>query len=444
MKTTRIIKIGNLVIVFIAFLFTLLSPGALIGAKIPSIEDVAGGKASPPTIEDLTGGKVKNTDLIDKNNVDLVKDYLMASIYANVKRGMVLRIGTQLPPEQLYPKVLREITLRNQGKAVMNENGAVYYEKIGTPWRGGSPFPVAKSGLEVMGNYNYGVGWDNFNAFNTMYYVNSRGEIYKTVGQETLVVKLHGRTMLPPLGSIPGFENIWTKTLTLSTYPLEIKGMGQFRVRYYDPEKTYDSGFAYLPAFKRTTRVSATTWQDNIAGSDLIYGDGNMFNDPYTDWNLNLVGRKFLLVPEPKSPFPLSDGNGKISERVQFDVGKKFPRIGWVIWPMYVVEATPKIKHVYGKKVVYAPIWPYLFFACNIVGTDIYDRQGRLWKGMVNVPDTYYLDGNPEKPVMSQAFLPMWDLQADHTTLYWMNKKLNIPGLGPENVTLGTLLKKGR
>src|SRR3972149_2616024 len=113
MKTARIIKTGNLLIVLIAFLFTLFSPGALRGAKIPSIEDVVTGKASPPTIEDLTGGKVKIGDLIDKNNVDLVKEYITATMYAMVKGGMVLRMGTQLPPDQLNPKAFREATERN-------------------------------------------------------------------------------------------------------------------------------------------------------------------------------------------------------------------------------------------------------------------------------------------------------------------------------------------
>src|SRR3989337_3870173 len=119
MKTARIIKTGEFAIVLIAFLFTLLSPGSLIGAKIPSIEDVVAGKASLPTIEDLTGGKVKIGDLIDKNNVDLVKEYLTAAMYEYVKRGMVLRMGTQLPPDQLNPKAYREATERNRGKAVM-------------------------------------------------------------------------------------------------------------------------------------------------------------------------------------------------------------------------------------------------------------------------------------------------------------------------------------
>ena len=445
MKTAKIIKLKNLLIVLIAFLFALLSPGALIGAEIPSIKDVVEGKASPPTIEDLTGGKVKNTDLIDNNNVDLVKDYLMAGVYANVKRGMVLRIGTQLPPEQLCPKAFREATLRNRGKAVLDQNGAVYYEKIGTPWPGGIPFLLAKSGLEVFANYHYGKGYDNIQVPSMMQYVNSRGEIYKTVGQMLMYVKCHGRTLLPPLGSIPGYEDIYIKRISLATYPLEIKGLGQFTIRHYDMVKNYDSGFAYLPAFKRTIRISPTTWQDNIAGSDITYGDGDMLQDPYTEWNLKLSGMKFLLVLEPKGPFPLTDKEGRPSKNIQYDAGKRFPRLGWVIWPVYVVEATPKTKHIYGKKVLYAPIWPYFIgAACNFTGADIYDRQGKLWKMLLPLWELDYINGDQEQPILAFRGQPAWDIQADHTTLYWMHATVNVPNFGPDDVSLATLLKIGR
>src|SRR3990172_11315990 len=128
MKTARIIRTGDhkkRLIVYRLLVYSLslvlLLPVALMAANVPSIEDVVGGKAVPPTIEDLTGGKVKNTDLIDKHNVELVKEYLTAGLYENIKRGMVLRTGTQLPPDQLNPKPFRDATDRNRGKAVMDE-----------------------------------------------------------------------------------------------------------------------------------------------------------------------------------------------------------------------------------------------------------------------------------------------------------------------------------
>ena len=159
MKTTKIIKtgdhkkrlIGYRLLVY-SLSLVLLSQGALIGAKIPTIEDVVAGKASPPTIEDLTDGKVKNDGLIDKNNVELVKEYLTAAMYEYVKRGMVLRMGTQLPPDQLNPKAFKEATERNLGKAVMDKNGVVM---IGD--RSHDIIGAKNNGLESIGvTYGYG------------------------------------------------------------------------------------------------------------------------------------------------------------------------------------------------------------------------------------------------------------------------------------------------
>ncbi|MDO8784898.1 MAG: DUF1329 domain-containing protein, partial [Syntrophales bacterium] len=382
--------------------------------------------------------------LIDKNNVELVKEYLTAAIYEHVKMGMVLKIGTQLPPDQLNPKVFKEATERNRGKAVMDKNGVVYYEKIGTLWPGGMPFPNAKNGLEAMGNYHYGRVWDSYQMTVDLWYVNSRGEIYKSVGQKVMYVKCSGRTMLPPLGTIPGYENIYQKRISVATYPREISGLGQFSVRYYDPAKTYDTGFAYLPAFKRTIRVSATTWQDNIAGSDIIYGDGDGFQEPYFDWDLKLIGKKFLLVSEPKSPTSVLDEKGHLSKNLQFDLDKKYPRLGWVLWPVDVVEAIPKFKHVYGKRIVYIPIWPYIYSGGGIVATDVYDRQMKLWKGVfILYGRQHYLNGDPQKPQTPFFGFMVSDLQTNHTTHYWAHQQVN-ERLDPEDINLGKLLKMGR
>ncbi|MDO8785071.1 MAG: DUF1329 domain-containing protein, partial [Syntrophales bacterium] len=327
----------------------------------------------------------------------------------------------------------------------MDKNGVIYYEKIGALWPGGIPFPWAKNGLEAMGNTNFGRVYDTlYNTPIDMWYVNSKGEVYKTVGQEHRFVKCSGRTMLPPLGAIPGYEKILIKRISVTTYPRELAGLGQFTVRYYDFAKDSDTGYAYLPAFKRTIRVSSTTWQDNIAGSDMINGDSEGFQEPYFDWDLKLLGKKYLLVSEPKSPFPMYDKKGHLSKDVQFDGGKKYPRLGWVIWPMDVVEAIPRFKHVYGKRVVYIPISPYWKTTSPIQTVDIYDRQMKLWKGYITLSGCQeYLNGDPQKAQTASAAALMYDLQTDHATLMWINGGANKPLLA-EDINLGTLLKIGR
>ena len=51
----------------------------------------------PPSIEELTDGKVKIGDMITKDNVSLVKDYLSAGLYKNIQGGMILRMGNTFP-----------------------------------------------------------------------------------------------------------------------------------------------------------------------------------------------------------------------------------------------------------------------------------------------------------------------------------------------------------
>ncbi|MDY6971088.1 MAG: DUF1329 domain-containing protein [Thermodesulfobacteriota bacterium] len=430
-------------VMLIALFLVFPGHGVLNAADVPTVYDVIKGKADLPTIEDLTAGKVKIGDLIDKNNVDSVKEYLGKGIYESVKRGMILRMAPQLPPDQIGPKFFRDATERNRGKAIIDENGTVYHEKMGTLWPGGLPFPEPKTGLEVAANVKYGCVWDELRNFpNTMIYVDSKGHAYKKVGMDQRYVYCTTRTKLPPLGAIAGYEDIMFKRLIITTFPLELKGLGQYTVRYYDDSKTYDTGFAYLPAFKRTIRVSATIWQDNIAGSDLTSGDGQGLQEPYSSWDFKLLETKYTLLVEPKTPFPLLDKKGNIDKRVQFDVGEKFPRLGWTIWPVHVLEATPRIKHVYGKKILYTNAWPYWPSSVQFALTEMYDRQMKLWKVYPSNKGYYYiLDG---EPYTSEWGLFIYDLQSDHITQYWYISNLNGQNYVPDDITLKTLLEVGR
>ena len=109
-------------------------------------------KAVVPTIEALTGGKVKEGDLINKDNVDLVKEYISPGLYETVKQGFVMRRGKQVHPEKMVPEFFKEITNKNRGKAIIDENGTAYYENMDTRWPGGVPFPNPQTGLEAVSN----------------------------------------------------------------------------------------------------------------------------------------------------------------------------------------------------------------------------------------------------------------------------------------------------
>ena len=429
----------SLILLMISLLLALPSPGTLKAAEIPAPDDVVARKAMVPTIEELTGGKVKKGDLIDKNNMDLIKDWLTPGTVEALNQGMVIVIGTESGFDEAVPKSFADLTRKHKGKAVMDTTGAVYYEEIGTPWPGGRPYPEPKNGLEVMANIKYGIGVDDFRAAGLLRFVNSKGKVYKTFGLESTQIWCSTRKYIPPIGTEPQYEGQLYRRTSMLTHPIEIKGQGQFSIRYYDDAKKYDTGFQYFPSFKRTLRISTTTWQDNIAGSDLIYGDSQAFNEPFVDWNFKLLETKYFMVPEHKAPFPYMDDKGNVRPEVKFDVGWRWPRLGWAIFPMHVVLATPKGKHVYGKKMLYVSTDPFTKGTRIAEMMDVYDRQGKLWK--------YYCPHNGDYREDSGYSVPwgvfMTDLQAQHTTSYWFKLQLN-QKLKPGSASFKYLLSQGR
>jgi hypothetical protein len=332
-----------------------------------------------------------------------------------------------------------EVTKKNMGKAIIDENGVAWYENIGTPWPGGIPFPEPKNGDEVMANTKYGIGLDDFHTVGKLFFVNKKGVNYKTIHQENYQIWTNTRSIHPPLGSAKGYEDqMWRRTSVL-TYPIEIKGQGQFNVRHYDDTKKYDAGFMYFPSFKRTLRVSATTWQDNIGGSDLTHGDAQGLNEPYSYWDFKLLGTKYFLMPERVAPFTYFHKDGNFDPKMKWDEGRRWPRFGWAILPMHVVEATPKIKHIYGKKILYVSPEPWAQPAGVIETVDIYDRQNKLWKWYC--PHSGYV--NKEWDCTYPWGVFMTDLQAQHTTQFWFYLYIN-QNYKASKASFKQLLKQGR
>jgi hypothetical protein len=398
-----------------------------------------------PTIEDLTNGKVKIGDLVDKNNVDLVKEYLTLGFYGLVKKGMVMKMGKQIPAERFAIKAHWESTERNRGKAVLTEDKVVLL-KDGSLWPGGVPFPEPKTADEVMANFKYGTVNSEYRHEPVWFaYINKKGERYKKVGQIHKTVFTNCRTKLAPLGAWPGYEDVFYKRLSVTTYPLEIKGLGIYQVRYYNEVKNYDTGFIYLPAFKRTMRISSTTWQDNVAGSDMIYGDAAGFFEPQVDWDFKLLkDKKYVLGWEPEAPFPCVDEKSEFDPRLKFDVGKKFPRVGWCIYPVNVVEATPKKRHIYSKRILYVNAYPYWPSSSNILVADSFDRQGKIWREFDNNNGEYTIDMNNNDVYHASFGLIIYDLQTDHSTQVWFRSYTDADNFKPADITLRSLLEVGR
>ena len=154
-----------------------------------------------------------------------------------------------------------------------------------------------------------------------------------------------------------------------------------------------------------------------------------------------------MLVPAPYGEEPQLNPDGvTVDLKRPSDEGKRFIRDKWVVTPYHIVEATPKIKHIYSRKTLYVASPEYWQFYSAIKMTDQYDRQMQLWKGLVANMYTCYRSGKPQ--VKDEAFpvesgTSMYDIQTRHTTHFFGAHEIAV-GVRPETFVLKSLIAKGR
>jgi len=405
-------------------------------------------------IEKLTQGKVKVGDLITKDNVDLVKDFLTDGVYYLVKEGMCLEIGPSPAPYQYVPKwyqAIEEKTHKEYGEPVMDEN-ACCFTKDGKPWLGATPFLHPSNMLEILANEKYyRGGWDQYTIGPlgmTRFDFHDGEKIYKFTESYYMQSFAQPRYLLTPTGSTPGLEKEFYRSLTGLLYPLNVKGIGQLAIRYWDDVKKPDEGFAYLAAFKRIVRISATTWQDNKAGSDMKWGDaGGGYVEPYVYYKFRLIEKKPMLAPRWDSPAPIfHPADITYDYGIKFDgPGGRFPREKWVLREEFITESIPVIRHCYGKRIQIIMTPEYSCGTPDLVDyVDFYDRQGKLWKVEFESRFLTTYNGEPMTTWKTQYY---YDVQTGHSThattpscpLADPNKPLDA-----RDLTLKLLIAKGK
>ena len=111
------------------------------------------------SIEAYTKGQIKEGDVIDADNIDIVQDLVDPMLYQEVKQDgrKFFIVGTDHDIEQMYPPFYLDATMRNQGQATFDSDGNVK-TKDGQPWIGGTPFPDPQTGDELIANLSLSWG----------------------------------------------------------------------------------------------------------------------------------------------------------------------------------------------------------------------------------------------------------------------------------------------
>ena len=202
----------------------------------------------------------------------------------------------------------------------------------------------------------------------------------RSSSMEMKLVNKNGSTRVRKITSFAMDVGADTKTIMFFQYPNDVKGTGFLTVNYDDVNKE-DDKWLYLPALKKTRRISGKSSKtDYFMGSDFTYDD---------------IGKR----------------------NVDEDTHKLLREESANGFNYYVVESTPKKDgEIFSKKLI------WIRKDCDVVEkVEFYDKLGKLHRQMIS-SDIKKVDG-----FWTVGKMEMKNVQTGHSTeLLFLDPKFNI------------------
>ena len=202
----------------------------------------------------------------------------------------------------------------------------------------------------------------------------------RSSSMEMKLVNKSGSTRVRKITSYAMDVGADTKTIMFFQYPNDVKGTGFLTVNYDDVNKE-DDKWLYLPALKKTRRISGKSSKtDYFMGSDFTYDD---------------IGKR----------------------NVDEDTHKLLREESANGFDYYVIESTPKKDgEIFSKKLI------WIRKDCDVVEkVEFYDKLGKLHRQMIS-SDIKKVDG-----FWTVGKMEMKNVQTGHSTeLLFLDPKYNI------------------
>jgi hypothetical protein len=266
-----------------------------------------------------------------------------------------------------WPDEVNKATAENATVATLTGTDVVEGAKLGFP------FPIPKSGAEIIWNHKLKWRGENVRRYNNQLIVQPSGEFQLTKIVED--VKFYYASIKNPL-PLTKDQNMFIKYLSQTIAPPRMAGTF---ILVHEKGGTGNEGRAawlYSPGLRRIRRAPTVCCDNPYEGTDghQFYDQVDMFNGVLERYNWKLVGKKELFVGY--------HGNKLAGNKVKFkDMAKgkhlnqDLPR--YEKHRVWVVEATlrPGTNHTFKKRVFYVEEDGW-----NIVAVDNYDSRDQLYQ----------------------------------------------------------------
>lgn len=325
---------------------------------------------------------------ITAKNMDQYADKLTDGTKAMLKKYPAYRIDvypthrTAAAPQWVYDN-----TAKNATTAKLNEKGV----PVGA--FGGIPFPIPKSGEEVM--FNHLLYWrgDNWELNVRAYLITSEGKPVMTVdaaGVQSMPYYFKGESLQSTGG------NYWNIRLVNVGPPIRA---GEAIVGKLNLDPDRDASYVYLAGQRRTRKLPnacCDTPTPATAGV-MSFDELNVFGGRLDRFNWKLVGKKEIVIP-------YNDNKAMSGKDADLFSGNFLnpDMVRWELHRVWVVEANlkPGLRHVApkGRYYVDEDTW-------TAVLGDRWDAKGQLWKTMWQLPVSM-----PDLPATAPVAFGFYDL----------------------------------
>lgn len=196
--------------------------------------------------------------------------------------------------------------------------------------------------------------------------------------------------------------------------PEESKYLGNLTIYYMDQSKPIDT-FLFIPALRRSLRLSVGARCSPVVGTDFTQDDASDFNFN-GDWQIfdsQLVREGYGISLDEVTSYK---NVGNLDNYYKPSFFPK-PEIGkWEMRPVWVIDVKriPSMQkgYCYGKKTMwldkqlYSPFW-----------IDGYDENMKLWKVFLSLVFPMEVPHEGRVQPSGEWLNPVWDIQSDHLTL---------------------------
>ncbi|NQD93134.1 DUF1329 domain-containing protein [Pseudomonas sp. CrR25] len=302
----------------------------------------------------------------------------MLKKYPNYRLDIYPTHRTAAAPQWVYDNTFSNATRAQIDEKTQNITGAF----------GGIPFPIPKSGAEVL--WNHRLAWNGGDSFQS----NVFSWLMTTGGKKVLATATPYYFQYPYYfqdGSPEKFDGIYYKGKIITERPSSKNGEGL--LIYFNTNQEDRASWQYLVGQRRVRRLPNVAYDtpNFVVSGASFFDESMMLFGPSDKHDLQLVGKKEMFVPY----------NANKSQLVSSDefMGPEFLNPDHVRWEkhrMWVVEATLKAgqRHVVPRRTYYLDEDSW-----QIILIDGYDAQGKLTRQSWSLP---YLA--PDLPAVTAQF----------------------------------------